>query len=187
MRCVVSCGSTSFPWLVLFFGALLWGSMIHKHTESRCEKGVHQSYLETERNTLVIPNWFRPCQCCCCLCYPGEYLRLGTLSSYNLAQLLEACNSLKLLSIYFDLCWCHWCCMSSAWSSRHRSPFRRLWRLCRDTQQILPILLPLLLSHLSRNMLKRVGESRHPCRSPTVVQNQSPMLLLNRTALVALL
>ena len=28
--CVVSCGSTSFPWLVFFFGALLWGSMIHK-------------------------------------------------------------------------------------------------------------------------------------------------------------
>ena len=32
MRCVVSCGSTSFPWLVFFFGALLSGSMIHKHT-----------------------------------------------------------------------------------------------------------------------------------------------------------
>ena len=32
MRCVVSCGSTSFQWLVFFFGALLWGSMIHKHT-----------------------------------------------------------------------------------------------------------------------------------------------------------
>ena len=32
MRCVVSCGSTSFPWLVFFFGAQLWGSMIHKHT-----------------------------------------------------------------------------------------------------------------------------------------------------------
>ena len=31
-RCVVSCGSTSFPWLVFFFEALLWGSMIHKHT-----------------------------------------------------------------------------------------------------------------------------------------------------------
>ena len=26
---------------------------------------------------------------------------------------------------------------------------------------------------LSRNMLKRVGESRHPCRTPTVVRNQS--------------
>ena len=30
MSCVVTCGSTSFPWLVFFFGALLWGSMIHK-------------------------------------------------------------------------------------------------------------------------------------------------------------
>ena len=39
---------------------------------------------------------------------------------------------------------------------------------------------------LSRNMLKRVGESRHPCWAPTVVQNQSPKLLLKRIALVAL-
>ena len=38
---------------------------------------------------------------------------------------------------------------------------------------------------LSRNMLKRVGESRQPCRTPTVARNQSPMLLLKRTALVA--
>ena len=29
---------------------------------------------------------------------------------------------------------------------------------------------------LSRNMLKKVGESRHPCRTPTVVRNQSPLL-----------
>ena len=34
----------------------------------------------------------------------------------------------------------------------------------------------------SRNMLKRVGESRHPCQSPTVVGNQSPMLPLKKTA-----
>ena len=39
---------------------------------------------------------------------------------------------------------------------------------------------------LSRNMLKRVGESRHPCRTAAVVQSQSPMLLLKKTALVAL-
>ena len=39
---------------------------------------------------------------------------------------------------------------------------------------------------LSRNMLKRVGESRHPCLTPTVVRNHSPMLPLKRTALVAL-
>ena len=30
------------------------------------------------------------------------------------------------------------------------------------------------------------GESRHPCRTPTVARNQFPMLLLKRTALVAL-
>ena len=32
MRCVVSCGSTSCAWLVFFYGALVWGSIIHKHT-----------------------------------------------------------------------------------------------------------------------------------------------------------
>ena len=32
LRCVVSCGSISLPWFVFFFGALLWGFMIHKHT-----------------------------------------------------------------------------------------------------------------------------------------------------------
>ena len=40
---------------------------------------------------------------------------------------------------------------------------------------------------LSRNMLKRVGESRYACRTPTVVRNQSPLLLLKTTAVVALL
>ena len=39
---------------------------------------------------------------------------------------------------------------------------------------------------LSRKMLKRVGESRHPCRTPTVVINHSSVLPLNRTALWAL-
>ena len=39
---------------------------------------------------------------------------------------------------------------------------------------------------LSRKMLKSVGESRHPCRTPTVVLNHSPVLPLNRTALWAL-
>ena len=33
-------------------------------------------------------------------------------------------------------------------------------------------------------MLKRVGESIHPWQTPTVVWNQSPMLLLKRTALI---
>ena len=39
---------------------------------------------------------------------------------------------------------------------------------------------------LSRNILERVGESTHPRQTPTVAQNQPPMLPLKRTALVAL-
>ena len=72
--------------------------------EDGCDKRAHQSYLGTEKNTPVIPNWFQPCQCCCCLCCPGKYLGLGTLISYNWAQVLEVCDCLKLLSINFDLC-----------------------------------------------------------------------------------
>ena len=34
---------------------------------------------------------------------------------------------------------------------------------------------------LSKNMLRRVGQSRHSCRTPTVVRNQSAILLLQRT------
>ena len=39
---------------------------------------------------------------------------------------------------------------------------------------------------LSRKMLKRVGQSKHPCQTPTVVLNHSLVLPLNRTALWAL-
>ena len=67
-----------------------------------CDKGAHQSCLGAEKNAPVISNWFQPCQCCCCLCYPGEYLRLGTLISYNSAQVFEACDCLKFLSIHFN-------------------------------------------------------------------------------------
>ena len=50
------------------------------------------------------------------------------------------CDCLKLLSIYFNLCWCHRCFMSSAWSSWHWSPCLRLWKLCQDTQVFLTLL-----------------------------------------------
>ena len=43
--------------------------------------------------------------------------------------------------------WSLWCCLSSAWSSRHWSQCCRLWSLCRDAQLILPVLLPLRLGH----------------------------------------
>ena len=59
-----------------------------------------------ERNRRISPvirNWFQHCQYCCRLCYPGEYLRLGTIVRYNWTGVLEACDHLKLLSVHFDL------------------------------------------------------------------------------------
>ena len=179
--------------------------MIHKHSqfiqEDGCDKGAHQTYLGTERNTPVTPNWFQPCHCCCCLCYPGEYHRVGTLTSHNWAQVLGAGDCLKLLSIDFNLCVdatgvvCHqlgflgtdlyavgcgrfvktltnFASFSSAPAQPSMSSAKRS----------LVIVLPPMLTVpswsseasvmiLSRNMLKRLGESRHPCRAPTVVRN----------------
>ena len=88
---------------------LLWSSAVRVH-DSQAYKKMDVTrerisrILEPREKLFVNPDWFQPCQCCCCLCYPGEYLRLGTLISYNWAQVLEACDCLKLLSIHFDLC-----------------------------------------------------------------------------------
>ena len=100
MKCVVSCGSTSFPWLVFFLGALLWGSMTHKHTgrwmwqgsasvvPRSWEKYSCQSKLVSALSMLLLPvlSWRVP--------------QFGTLISYNWAQVFEACDCLKLLSIH---------------------------------------------------------------------------------------
>ena len=79
------CGSTSFPWLVFFFGTLLWESMIHKHTGR---------WLWQGSTSVVSLNWEK---CFCCfklvstlsscyhLCYPGHHLTLGTLVSNSWA------------------------------------------------------------------------------------------------------
>ena len=61
-----------------------------------------------------------------------RYLKLVTVSSFC---------PFTLISVLMPLV------LSSAWSSRHWFPCHRLWRLCRDAQLILLVLLPLLLSH----------------------------------------
>ena len=127
-----------------------------------------------------------------------RYFKLVTVSSFCPFALISVLMPLVLLL--------------SAWSSRHWSLCRRPWRLYRNVQLSLPVLLlPNLrcyqqsrdrwlfcfiadsdiLTFLSvcHNLLQKYvgeGESRHPRRTPTVVRNQSPMLLLERTALVAL-
>ena len=94
--------------LIFMACILLWSSAVRVHDSQAYRKmdvtRERISRVLELRNTHVIPNWFQPCRCCWCLCYPGESLRIGTLVSYNWAQVLEACDSLKLLSIYFYLC-----------------------------------------------------------------------------------
>ena len=100
--------------------------------------------------------WFQTGRCCCRLCYPGEYLRLGTLVIYNWARYSKLVTVLGFCLFTLIFLLMQWCvvvvvfflvCFSSAWSSRHWSPCRRLWRLCQDAQLILTVLLALLLSH----------------------------------------
>ena len=100
---VVSCSSTSFPWFTFFFGALLWGSMIQKHTGR---------WMWKRTASVISWNWEKYS----CQSKPVSTLsmlllavlswrvsQLGTLISYNRAQVFEACDCLKLLSIQFDL------------------------------------------------------------------------------------
>ena len=130
MKCVISCSSTSFPRLVFFFGALLWGSMIHKHTGRWMWQGSA---------SVVSWNWEKY-SCHSKLVSTLSLLPLSVLYwrvsqawnphdliSYNWAQVLEACDCLKLLFhliyVLMPLVF-----LSSAWSSWHWSPCRRLWR-----------------------------------------------------------
>ena len=49
---------------------LLWSSAVRVHDSQTytkmdmTRKCISRSYLGAERNTLVNPNWFQPCQCC---------------------------------------------------------------------------------------------------------------------------
>ena len=61
------------------------------------------------------------------------YLKLVTVSSFC---------PFTLISVLMPLC-----CLSLTWSSQHWSPCCTLCRLCQDTQLILLVLPPILLSH----------------------------------------
>ena len=77
---------------------------------------------------------------------------------------------------------------SSSPAKQSKSPAKRKLLIVLPLMLTLPpIFSKASVKILSRNMLKRQGESVHPCWTPTVVQNQSIILLLKRAALVALL
>ena len=81
---------------------LLWSSAVRVHSKAYRKTDVTMERISRILELREILS-FQTCRCCCCLCYPGEYLRLGTLINYNWAQVFEACDCLKLLSIHFDL------------------------------------------------------------------------------------
>ena len=60
--------------------------------------------LELKEILLSIQTGFSLVNAAVVCAIPGECLRLGTLISYNRAQVFEACDCLQLLSIHFDLC-----------------------------------------------------------------------------------
>ena len=111
MRCVVSCGSTSFQWLVFFFGALPWGSMIHKHTVRWMWKG----------SALVVSwNWEK-WSCRSKLVSTLSVMLSSVLSwrvshAWNHRQIELSPGTWNLwlskacVRLLWSLCWCRWCC-----------------------------------------------------------------------------
>ena len=121
-------------------------SSLFTSIQDRCDKGVHQSYLGTERNAPIIPKLISTLSklLSSVLSCPEEYLKFRTIATYNWAQVLEACDCLKLLSTYWYF---KFSVLMPPLSSQHRSSCLRLRRLCRHAQLILSVFLPLLLSH----------------------------------------
>ena len=72
---------------------LLWSSAVRVH-DSQTYRNMNVTkerisrILELWEILLSIQTGFQPCQCCCCLCYPGEYLRLGSLISHNVIYIV---------------------------------------------------------------------------------------------------
>ena len=87
-----------FPGLYSSLELCCEGPWFTSTQEYGCEKAAHQTYLGTERNTPVIPHWFQPCQCCCCLCSLGEP-RTGKLRTQKLKSYLVRTQSLNVLSL----------------------------------------------------------------------------------------
>ena len=132
---------------------LLWSSavrsMIHKH----------RARSMWQRSAPVVSWSWKKYSCHSKLVSTLSMLLLSVLSwrasrAWNPHQLYLSPDTWSLwqskasVHLLWSLCWCHWCCLSSAWSSRHWSPCRRLWRLCHliYAHLTLPVL-PLLLSH----------------------------------------
>ena len=132
-----------------------------------------------------------------------RYLKLRTVSSLLLSMVMSVLMALVLFAINWVfsalICMLYAVGAFSGWFTNLTSscscPARpsMLSAKCKFVIVLPPVLtVPSWFSSasaiiLSKKMLKRVGESRHPWRTPIVVLDHSPMLLSWQTALVALL
>ena len=169
--------------------------------------------IERKRNVLVPPYDLQSRKSCCCLGYPEKnsgfdpslemiaprYLKFSTPSSLWPFILISLWKPFGLLVITFvfsgPISILYLVVVLSRRSIRmpassSSSAFTTMSSAKRKLVMSRPPMLKLpswstKASHmiLSMKMLKMVGESRHPCRTPTVVLNHSPVLPLNRTAL----
>ena len=75
---------------------LLWSSAVRVH-DSRTYRKMDVTRERISRilelREILLSNWFQPCQCCCCLCYPGEYLRLPKKGN------LQQCQNYRKISL----------------------------------------------------------------------------------------
>ena len=135
MRCVVYCGSTSFPCHVVFFASLPWGSTIYKHTGRWLWQGECISRISELREMLLSFqtgfNLVNATVVCAVLerisgmepssiITEPRYLKLVTISGVNPFTLISVLMQLML---------------SSTLPSRHWAPCRRLWRLCQNRRR----------------------------------------------------
>ena len=137
MRYAVFCGIILFPWLVFFFTAQQWGSMIQKHTGRWMWQECVSHILELRKMLLSFQTGFSLVNAAIICAIMQSTLDLELSSVISESRYLKL--PFTLVSVLMSLM------LSSAWSSWHWSQSCRLWRLCWDTQLILPVLL--LLNH----------------------------------------
>ena len=106
MRCVVSCGSTSFPGLYSSLELCCEGPRFTSIQEDGCDKGAHQSYLGADRNTLVNSVVFSLVNAAvvCAILESISGLEPSSVITEPRYLVLDACDCLQLLSIHFNLC-----------------------------------------------------------------------------------
>ena len=142
MRCVVSYGSTSFPWFVFFFGALLWGSLIHKHTQRWLQRWLWQGNA-----SIVSWNWEK---------YSFHLPYSESRARYNLTEPIPL--QVEQVAVEFVVeppqsCRSWTCFQENEWLRSVDSPLRLCQLVCRRLTTNLSAVRPKLNDVLSSSFL----------------------------------